>query len=245
MRLKRFKRVRGFAGKAGAAAVVALAALPTPAPAQNPLDMLGDAAGNAGVPQIPAFLPDKNSVPETEPLPIDGVWMISSIGKRIRIDRGRAYAVDPWLHFFVLKVQPDMVVLQNFRRNGVAGRFTADDLPLQGPATFQLQPNGNLKASVQGVLGPANYDLIRREPTFPDALNTEIAAMTGDSDTPPPATYPVPPPGQGNPSPPPVAQPTPPPGAPPAPVPAPGGDELADCRNLGVDPNTADIVCMD
>ena len=164
----------------------------SPAAAQNVVDIIGGAAGAAGVPQIPAFLPDKYSVPETEPLPIDGVWMISTIGKRIRIESGRAFAIDPWLHLFVLKVQPDMVVMQNFRRTGTAGQFTADDLPLQGVATFQLQPNGNLKASVQSMFGPVPYELIRKEPAFPDALGAEIAAMTGGTYAPPPAAYPTP-----------------------------------------------------
>ena len=217
----------------------------SPAAAQNVVDIIGGAAGAAGVPQIPAFLPDKYSVPETEPLPIDGVWMISTIGKRIRIESGRAFAIDPWLHLFVLKVQPDMVVMQNFRRTGSAGQFTADDLPLQGVATFQLQPNGNLKASVQSMFGPVPYELIRKEPAFPDALGAEIAAMSGGTYAPPPAAYPTPPP---------AAFPAPPPSTFPAPSPAPapppaatpgGGNPLADCRNLGVDTATGDIVCRD
>ena len=245
MGMSGFRTLKTFAGRASAGALLALAvfAAPTPAPAQNILDLLGGAAGGAGVPQIPAFLPDKYSVPETEPLPIDGVWMISSIGKRIRIENGRAYALDPWLHLFVLKVQPDMVVLQNFRRTSVAGQFIADDLPLQGPATFQLKPDSNIKVPVQGALGPVSYDLIRREPTFPDALGTEIAAMTGNSYTPPPVAQPSPPPGFG--APPPITSPAPPPPPSTAPAPAPGGNPLANCRNLGMDPATGDIVCMD
>ncbi|MDA0663683.1 MAG: hypothetical protein O3B08_12745 [Proteobacteria bacterium] len=190
MRIGDYSTLKTFATRTGAGALLALTILAgpsVPAPAQNLVDIIGGAAGSAGVPQIPAFLPDKYSVPETEPLPIDGVWMISTIGKRIRIENGRAYAVDPWLHLFILQVKPDMVVLQNFRRSGSAGQFMADDLPLQGPASFQLKPDGNIKVTVQGAFGPVGYDLIRREPAFPDALGTEIAAMTGNVYSPPPA----------------------------------------------------------
>ena len=252
--------LKTFTARKAAGALLALtvlAASAAPASAQNLLDILGGAAGSAGAPQIPAFLPDKYSVPETQPLPIDGVWMVSTIGKRIRIENGRAYAVDPWLHLFVLKIQPDMVVLQNFRRAGAAGQFIADDLPLQGPASFQLQPNGNIKVTVQGALGPVGYDLIKREATFPDALGTEIAAMSGNSYTPPPTVQPSPPPGYGAPpptytpppaygAPPPAYTPAPPPVAGPPPSPAPGGgNPLADCRNYGINPATGDVICAD
>jgi hypothetical protein len=76
-----------------------------------------DPAGGV-VPHIPAFLPVMTDVPMTEKLPIDGEWMVNTIRKRIRIEGGRAYAVDPWLHLFVLKVEPLMVVLKELRRTG-------------------------------------------------------------------------------------------------------------------------------
>lgn len=203
--------------------VLAGAGIATPVTAQN-------IPGALGVPQMNALLPDKYNVPETEALPIDGVWMISTIGKRIRIERGRAYAVDPWLHMFVLKVQPDMVVLRNFQRTG-AGQYAADDLPLLGRATFALQTDGNMRANVQGAMGPVAYTLIRREPDDPVALDEEIAALTGQA---PPPIF----------TPPPVT--APPPVATPDPAPAPGGDgSLANCRNLGIDPKTGNIACFD
>jgi len=39
---------------------------------------------------VPAFLPMKEAVPRSQPADIDGVWRISTIGKRIRIEAGRA-----------------------------------------------------------------------------------------------------------------------------------------------------------
>ncbi len=213
-------RIDSFQPIALASRAVLLAAaiaLPVvPAAAQD----VGEAIAQvAGIPQVNAFLPNKSAVAQSEALPIDGVWTISTIGKRIRIERGRAYAIDSWLHLFTLRVQPDMVVLQNFRRTA-AGRYTADDLPLLGPATFQLTPDGNLNASVQGALGPASYVLIKREIDDEDALQNELSGGEQDAED----------------------EPSPPA----APAPAPGeADPLADCENLDVDPETDAVVCKD
>lgn len=181
--------------------------------------------------QVPALLPSRDDVPESEPLPIDGVWTISLLGKRIQIERGRAFAVDPWLHLFVLQVQPDMVVLRNFQRTG-AGRYTADDLPLLGPAALELQSDGSIRVSVKGVLGPITYVLTRQSSDDPTSFEAELAALEGG--TAPPPTF-APPPPDAAPS---------PPDATPAP-PSAGGNPLANCKKLGVDPTTADIVCFD
>lgn len=111
------------------------------------------------VPQIPAFLPSMVDVPATESLPIDGEWVINTIKKRIRIEGGRAYAVDSWLHLFVLKIEPLMVVIQDIERTG-PGTYTGQDLPLLGEWKAQLLPNGQLKVDVAGAFGPATYKLI-------------------------------------------------------------------------------------
>lgn len=111
------------------------------------------------IPQIPAFLPMSADVPMTEKLPIDGEWMVSSIRKRIRIEGGRAYASDPWVHMFVLKIEPLMVVLKDLRRTGT-GQYTGQDLPLMGQLSATLASNGYLNVRVAGALGPANYTLV-------------------------------------------------------------------------------------
>lgn len=113
----------------------------------------------AGMPQMQAFLPNKAAVPATTEMAIDGVWTVSTIGKKIEIDRGRAYAVDPWLHMFSLKVQPGMVVMRNIRQTG-EGAYVADDLPLMGKATLVDNGSGGISVTVQGALGPASYQLI-------------------------------------------------------------------------------------
>ncbi len=168
------------------------------------------------VAQMPAMLPLKDTVPETETLPIDGVWTISTIGKKIRIERGRSFAIDSWLHLFVLQVQPDMVVSTNYERMG-PGQYTAQDLPLAGPASLELKPDGNLSVSVRSAFGPVAFDLIQEEVDDPAALDAEIALMRGE-DVP---STPSEPPAAENPG------------------------SLANCKKLGVDPATGDIVCKD
>ncbi len=112
-------------------------------------------ANPTGIPEIPAFLPMAADVPMTDKLPIDGEWMINEIRKRIRIERGRAYAVDSWLHMFVLKIGPLMVVSKDWVRTG-PGEYAGQDLPLVGPFTAKLTPSGSMNVNIQGLLGPVN-----------------------------------------------------------------------------------------
>ncbi len=126
------------------------------------------AAAAAGVPVMDAFLPYKQTVPAIQAQPIDGVWTISTIAKRIRIEGGRAYALDPWLHGLSLRVRPDMVVTQNIRPTG-PGTFEAEDLPLSGPSVMQVQTGGVLAVNVKGMLGPASFVLRPVELNDPNA----------------------------------------------------------------------------
>ncbi len=121
-----------------------------------------------------AFLPYKDAVPTSNTQPIDGVWTIPSIGKRIRIEGGRAYAVDPWVHAFILQIQPDMVVIQNIKRLK-SGVYIGDDLPLLGQARFKIQPSGDMAVAVAGQLGPYNYTMTPDELDDTGAYETEVA----------------------------------------------------------------------
>lgn len=109
--------------------------------------------------QISAFLPMADSVPRSETLDIDGVWRVNTIGKRIRIEGGRAYAVDDWLHLFTLHVQPNMVVIKNIQEDGMGG-YSGEDLPLMGKWQAKPAADGGLDVSVAGVMGPASYRLL-------------------------------------------------------------------------------------
>lgn len=160
---------------------------------------MGDAfAQAAGIPQMNAFLPNKATVAATERMDIDGVYMISTIGKAIRIERGRAYAVDSWLHMLTLKVQPDMVVMRNIQQTGPT-TYVADDLPLMGKADMTVSPDGAIAVTVAGSVGPAQYVLVPAAGTTPapspdygddiedtpdedlaDCVNLDIDASSGE-----------------------------------------------------------------
>ncbi|MDH5456139.1 MAG: hypothetical protein OEY37_08705 [Gammaproteobacteria bacterium] len=124
------------------------------------------------VPELPAFLPMAHTVPQGAVTPIDGEWVVTSIGKRIRIQAGRAYAVDSWLHMFVLRIQPMMVVLKDIRRTQ-PGHYTGQDLPLMGAWNARLGPDGTLSVNVQGALGPAQYTLMPVSQDDPQAFAEE------------------------------------------------------------------------
>jgi hypothetical protein len=160
-----------------------------------------DAFQPSGLP--PALLPNKAQVAPGAPSAIDGIWTISTIGKRIRIEAGRAYAVDPWAHLGLLEVQPGMVVIQNIQRVG-QGRYGGDDLPLLGRFDASLQP-GAMDVSVAGAFGPVRYQLIAVLLDDPDAYQRELGA-----------SLPIPPPGVR-----PLPTPNPPPGITPPPRPKP------------------------
>lgn len=185
---------------------------------------------NAAMAQIPAFLPDKDTVPETRAMPIDGTWRVSTLGgKRIRIEQGRAYSIDPWVFMFVLQVQPNMVVSKDYERIE-AGKYTMFDLPLQGPGTLQLKADGSIDVSVKGAWGPVTFVLQQDEIDDPASLEEEIAAMTGSggSETP----------GDSEPG---EREPTPE-DREPAPE---TRDPLENCKKLGIDTKTGEIVCKD
>jgi len=125
---------------------------------------------------IEGFLPNKRDVASTDPLPIDGIWKISTINKRIRIREGRAHALDGWTHAFILKVQPDMVVLKNMKRTG-PGQYEADDLPLLAKAQLELQPGGNINVKVGTVPFSTSYQLLRETLDDVEAMEAEQAAL--------------------------------------------------------------------
>ena len=100
--------------------------------------------------QIPAALPMKSSVAPTKATPVDGVYIISTLGKRIKIDRGRGYMIDPWVQALLWEVQTDMVTLKNFQSVG-DGVYEADDLPMAAKVRFTLGNQGELNGVVNGL----------------------------------------------------------------------------------------------
>lgn len=117
------------------------------------------AASSTAKGQVRALLPMASEVEEGAPTDADGTYIVSTINKRITIENGRAYVVDPWTHALVLRVHRGMVTLQNFRQTG-PDTFEADDLPMMGKVVFFRQPNGALQGVVKGAFGEAKYVLV-------------------------------------------------------------------------------------
>lgn len=138
-----------------------------------------------------AKVPLLKDVPAAQSTAIDGIWRLQINSARIRIEAGRAYALDPWVYLLLWKVKPQMVVMRNFRQVSI-GSFTADELLLAGPATLQLINPDELRVQVKGALGPATYKLLLVEADDPQALQTAWGQSPTDpakspSDVPPPS----------------------------------------------------------
>jgi hypothetical protein len=131
--------------------------------------------------QVPALLPNKDAVPTAQAMAIDGDWRVNTIGKVIRIDRGRAYAVEGWTHAFVFKVQPDMVTIRNISQTG-DDEYVGDDLPLMGKVTMKVVSPDRIEASVPGLFGPVRYTLTRVSGSGYEApTNPPVFVETGPS----------------------------------------------------------------
>ncbi|MEM7778492.1 MAG: hypothetical protein AAF732_23170 [Pseudomonadota bacterium] len=112
--------------------------------------------------QIAASLPMVDTVAQGEATDADGTYVVSTINKRITIENGRAYVIDPWNTALIFTVKAGMVTLQNFRQTG-PNSFEADDLPMMGKVVFNRQPNGTLQGVVKGAMGEAKYALVPTE----------------------------------------------------------------------------------
>ncbi len=153
-------------------AAAGLAALWIAALAESP--RADSIPGVGPVPEVPAFLPMVAAVPAGEAMPVDGTWSITSIGKTVRIERGRVYAVEGWTHLFVLKIQPGMVVIKDLRPSA-PGQYTAYDLPLMGAWLGRMAADRTLTVDVQGALGPAKYQLMPLQLDNPDWYQQALA----------------------------------------------------------------------
>lgn len=132
------------------------------------------AATPASQAQIDALLPYKEAVAPTAQMPIDGIYKISSTGTRIRIEKGRGYALDEWMQL-IFMIRENMVTMQNIVRKE-AGHYAGYDLPLLSDAKLTLQANGALKVDVTTMTGPASFLLTPLAVDDPNGFNTERVA---------------------------------------------------------------------
>lgn len=102
------------------------------------------------VPKVKAFLPMSYNVPPTEAMPLDGVYMIAGMDKRIRIEKGRSYAVDSWMVMMVLEVRPNMVITKDIMPTA-PGKYTGFNLTFSKAETFEVTAAGGVESKVNGV----------------------------------------------------------------------------------------------
>ncbi len=120
-----------------------------------------------------AALPNRYAVDLGAQLPIDGVWRISTNNKRLRIERGRAFAVDGWNHVLLFRVEPDQVTATNLRREA-PGVYLGRDILLNGDTKLTLRADGNLDVWVGTFPFPVEFVLIREAVDDPEALADEM-----------------------------------------------------------------------
>ncbi len=107
-----------------------------------------------------AALPDRYAVDLGPRQPIDGVWRISTNDKRLRIERGRAFAVDGWNHALLFRVEPEQVTMIDIRRDD-DGAYLGRDILLNGDARMTVRDDGNLDVTVGTFPFPVTFVLIR------------------------------------------------------------------------------------
>ena len=112
-------------------------------------------ANSYEVPKLKAFLPMSYNVPPTEAMPLDGVYMIAGMDKRIRIEKGRSFALDSWMVMLVLEVRPNMVLTKDIVPTA-PGKYTGFNLTFNKEETFEVTAAG----SVESKVGGASFTLI-------------------------------------------------------------------------------------
>jgi len=172
----------------------------------------------SGCATVPASLPTRESIAADAATPVDGNWRINTIDKQVRIEGGRVYAIDSWLHAGIYQIAPGMVVIRDFRRIDT-GQYTGQDLPLQGAWEGRLRPHGRIEVTVQTPLGPARYELAPVDLDDAEAYKAELAGTDHPVIEPTPQPTPII---------------TPPPR--PAPIVRPGNDVTPGCGGFGEHP---------
>ena len=123
------------------------------------------------VPKVKAFLPMSYNVPPTEAMPLDGVYMITGMDKRIRIEKGRSFAVDSWMVMMVLEVRPNMVITKDIVP-AAPGKYIGYNLTFRKEETFEVTAAGGVESTVGG----ARFTLIPLQLDNPAWFDQEMVA---------------------------------------------------------------------
>ena len=91
--------------------------------------------------------------PEGEATALDGVWRADFNKALFRLDRGRLFAVTPYLQLLVFQVEAGDVVVRDVYR-AAPGLLTGYDVIAPGPWSAKLNAEGALEVEVGTLVGP-------------------------------------------------------------------------------------------
>lgn len=104
-----------------------------------------------------------------QPLPIDGIWRLRELNKQVAIERGHVFALEEWMHLFVLVVEPGMVTSTKLRQTD-RQKLKAYDALLMREMEWTLREDGTIFASGgEGLLAP-KFSLEPIELSYPEAF---------------------------------------------------------------------------
>ncbi len=107
-----------------------------------------------------ADLPTANEVALGAATQWDGEYRISTLNKRILIQRGRAVVLEGWKHLFIWDIVPGMVVVRDIRQVDNSN-MVGHDLGLNGEWRARYNPpKGSFNVVVAGPMGDYRYELI-------------------------------------------------------------------------------------
>ncbi|MEZ5736111.1 MAG: hypothetical protein R3E09_09955 [Novosphingobium sp.] len=122
------------------------------------LAVAGTAVSAPASAQVPGILPSVGDVEPSAPLPIDGMYTIREIDKRIMIENGYIYAVDSWIHALIFKIMPNQIIVRDIVPLP-DGSYVSQNLTMSGNMTIEPAPDGSLLATIRsGWPGQWHFD---------------------------------------------------------------------------------------
>ena len=95
---------------------------------------------------IPTSFPPPDQVPPGRPLPIDGLWRLTSNDVVFRFDRGRVWSTTPYTAG-VSRVQPDQVLVESLEQLS-SQRFRGYDQLLKATWNARVKDDGSMEVTV-------------------------------------------------------------------------------------------------
>ena len=116
-----------------------------------------------------AALTNYEQAAQSEPTPIDGLWRLREINKKVIIENGLVIALEEWVHLFIWVVEPGMVTSSRLRQTDRQKLVAYDEL-LMREMEWTLREDGTVLASGgNGLLDP-KFSLEPVELSYPEAF---------------------------------------------------------------------------